>query len=189
MIGMYETEWKSYFDYYIRFARVFIDVGAAADGYYVLRACKLNSRIRVIAIEPLESEYKYLLRNIYANGLLGRVIPLKLALGDYCGETTIDGERVKLTTLDELSSKLLLPAISIVKIDVEGAGLSVIKGASQVIKKFKPIFFVEIHNVDEVRALQYLKSHGYTIHIRGRYAIAMPKPSPQPSTVFTKATC
>jgi len=43
---------------------VFIDVGAASDGYYTLRACKINPEIKTVAIEPLREEYRYLLYNI-----------------------------------------------------------------------------------------------------------------------------
>ncbi|WP_440059995.1 hypothetical protein ACSU1N_02240 [Thermogladius sp. 4427co] len=36
----------------IKRAKVFIDVGAASDGYYSLIAAKLNRNTYVIAVEP-----------------------------------------------------------------------------------------------------------------------------------------
>lgn len=137
MVGLYELEWRTYFDYFITRAEIFVDVGAAADGYYSLRAFKKNKRVRSIAIEPLQSEFEYLVKNVLINGAFERITPLRLALGEKCGSTTIDREEVLTISFDVLTEKLNLPCVDVVKIDVEGAGLSVIKGALETINKCK----------------------------------------------------
>jgi len=59
MLGLVEPQWKNSFEQATAKARVFIDVGAASDGYYTLRACKINPEIKIVAIEPLRNEYRY----------------------------------------------------------------------------------------------------------------------------------
>jgi hypothetical protein len=60
MLGLVESQWKNSFEQAIAKARVFIDVGAASDGYYTLRVCKINPEIKAVALEPLRDEYRYL---------------------------------------------------------------------------------------------------------------------------------
>jgi len=81
MLGLVEPQWRDYFDRYIVKSRCFLDIGAASDGYYTIRACKLNPRIKVVAVEPLPTEYRYLLLNISLNSCSDRVIPINAALG------------------------------------------------------------------------------------------------------------
>jgi precorrin-6B methylase 2 len=51
---MIEPQWQPYFESLIRCVNegVLVDVGAAADGWYSLKACKMNPKIRVVAVEP-----------------------------------------------------------------------------------------------------------------------------------------
>jgi hypothetical protein len=53
MFSLVELQWRDYHDEYITNVKYFIDVGAASNTYYTIRACKLNSSIKIIAIEPL----------------------------------------------------------------------------------------------------------------------------------------
>jgi len=64
MFGLVEPQWRDYFDKHIAKAKYFIDIGAASDAYYTIRAAKLNPSIKIIAVEPLPTEYKYILCNI-----------------------------------------------------------------------------------------------------------------------------
>jgi len=60
-----------------------------------------------------------------------------------------------------LVQKTRLPCIDVVKIDVEGAGAEIIKGASKTIIKCKPVIFFEVHNKAERLAVRKLESIGY----------------------------
>ncbi|MEM1625596.1 MAG: FkbM family methyltransferase [Candidatus Nezhaarchaeales archaeon] len=175
MIGLYELEWQSHFDSYVRSAKLFIDVGAAADGYHSLRAFRKNKHIKSIAIEPLQLEFKYLVKNVLMNQALGRGILLKLALGEGRGEALMGGEKVPMLSLDDLVEELKLPRVDIIKIDVEGAGLSVIKGALKTISKDKPIIFFEVHDELEGQALEVLRALGYDLVTRDGRTIAIPQ--------------
>lgn len=174
MTGLYELEWRSYFDSFIKYAKVFIDVGAAADGYYALRAFKKNDQVLSIAIEPLRSEFEYLIKNILINNAFKRIIPLKISLGEKCGEMILNNERVFMLSLDRLVDKLGLSSLDIIKIDVEGAGFKVIKGGLKTISKYRPIIFLEIHNRHERWSLDLLKTLRYSVICKGGRAIAIP---------------
>jgi FkbM family methyltransferase len=50
---------------------------------------------------------------------------------------------------------------SIVKIDVEGHELKVLKGAENIIKKYMPTLLVEIFNFENSEVAKYIKSLGY----------------------------
>lgn len=51
---------------------------------------------------------------------------------------------------------------SIIKIDVEGAELKVLKGSINIIKKYKPVIFIEIHNIENSESDKFLRNLGYT---------------------------
>ncbi|MEM3609955.1 MAG: FkbM family methyltransferase [Candidatus Anstonellales archaeon] len=168
MSGLYELEWRSYFDRFISSCDIFVDVGAAADGYYSLRAFKKNGNIKSFAIEPVRFELSFLVKNIIINGAVGKIIPLKVALGRDNKEIMLNNERTYMATLDSLAEKLNLPKVDVIKIDVEGMGLNVLLGAMKIIIKNKPIIFLEVHNKFEEEALQLLKSKGYHAILRGK---------------------
>lgn len=161
MLGLYELRWKKCFEALIRTAKIFIDIGAAADGFYSLKAYCLNSQIKIVSIEPLMSEFIWLTKNVYMNKMFDRILPLKLALGDRNGVLKINDEIVPLYRLDMLIKKLGLQRVDVIKIDVEGAGLGVIKGGYETIQRFRPVIFIEVHNKWEVKAIELLINQGY----------------------------
>ena len=55
-----------------------------------------------------------------------------------------DGIITKSVTLDYLVLKHKLPRVDFIKIDVQGAELSVLTGCKQIIKNFCPILMIEI---------------------------------------------
>ena len=175
MLGLVEPQWKSYFERVIVKARVFIDVGAASDAYYTLRACKEKKEIRAVAMEPLRNEYKFLFYNLSANSCLDKAIPINAAACESEGQIEINGESVACVSLDKLVSSLKLKSVDVIKIDVEGAGLGVIKGGLNAIRNFKPVIFFEVHNDNERLAISQLKEIGYdTIESGGDMFILIP---------------
>jgi len=102
ILGFVEPQWRDYFDKYIAKAKYFIDVGAASDAYYTIRARKLNPSIKIIAVEPLSTEYKYMIRNIALNSCTHKVIPLNIALSSTEGTITVSDQGIPCTTIDTL---------------------------------------------------------------------------------------
>jgi FkbM family methyltransferase len=111
--------------------------------------------------------------NIYYVNKLKNVVALNVALGDRNGSTIlcqkyataassiIERERcrgfveVPMETLDSIIKKLKISRIDVVKIDVEGAEIKVLRGMVSIIKKFKPYMLVEVrsYNVNEFEKL------------------------------------
>jgi 23S rRNA U2552 (ribose-2'-O)-methylase RlmE/FtsJ len=148
---------------FIKQAKVFVDVGAASDGYYTLLATRLNKDVIVLALEPSATEYKYSVHSMKINKVMKRVLCLDMGLSDHIEETIMEGKRVKFVRLDDLVSKLNLESVDIIKIDVEGAGALVIKGAEKIIEKHKPIIFFEVHNKSEKDIIKQLAKRGYKV--------------------------
>jgi hypothetical protein len=176
MLGLVEPQWKDYFDKYIVNAQIFIDIGAAGDAYYSIKACKSNPRIRVIAVEPLAQEYRYMLLNISQNKCDQNVLPVNTALCKEEGLIDISNQKIRCITLDTLVAKLSLNRVDMIKIDVEGSGGEIIEGGIKTITNYKPIIFFEVHNNSERIAVRRLKKIGYTIVKRhGEMYIMLPR--------------
>ncbi len=163
MFGVVEPQWRGYFVNFIKQAKVFVDVGAASDGYYTLLATRLNKDVIIVALEPSPTEYEYLVHNVKINKVMNRVLCLNMGLSDHMEETIMEGKRVKFVRLDDLVSKLNLESVDIIKVDVEGAGAQVIKGAEKTIEKHKPIIFFEVHNKSEKAIIKQLAKRGYKV--------------------------
>ena len=119
-----------------------IDVGANIGCFTVLAASIVGPTGRVFAIEPEESTYRQLLRNISLNRLTN-VTPLRLAVGASQGMITLHTDRnrlfssvfssvngrevggteqqVQMTTLVELMNAHQIPHCAYLKLDCEGA--------------------------------------------------------------------
>jgi len=90
-------------------------------------------------------EFMFCLRN---------VIPLNVALSSIEGDAVVLSYRVKATTLDNVVEELYLPCVDVIKIDVEGMGAEVLKGAIKTITRCRPVIFFEVHNKEEILALR-----------------------------------
>lgn len=167
MRGMVEPEWRDYFDQFVIISRVFIDIGTASDGYYTIRARKLNPKIKVVAVEPCQNEFKYLLQNIKLNSCTDKVIPVNVALGRKQGVVELSNQQVTCLTLDDLVQNLQLPSVDVIKIDVKGPGAEMLWGGLKTVHSYKPIIFFEVHNAFEKQAVRELRRRGYEVVKKG----------------------
>src|SRR5205814_237049 len=79
----------------------------------------------------------------------------KIADDEHCGQNTLGDfayqielarcERVKTSPLDDLVRQECLPQVDIIKLDVEGSELSVLTGASEVLRKLQPTILLEVN--------------------------------------------
>jgi|688.fasta_scaffold182232_3 FkbM family methyltransferase len=175
----------------------FFDIGSNTGSFIFLPV--LNSTINCFAFEPNPLAYDVLLENIEINNLQNNVHPYNMGLwhtamelelkipidttdsglatfgdnpsrftyADKTGEFT--KHKVKCETIDNMFQKLKLESLDIIKIDTEGAELSIIKGGETTIKQFKPNILLEFDNTntgqfgykcDDIILL--LQSYGYT---------------------------
>lgn len=78
-------------------------------------------------------------------------------LGTVAGAETFD---VKLTTLDELVAEIGPP--DVIKMDIEGAEVPALRGATQLLTRHSPKWLIELHGEDCERGVQeILSKHGY----------------------------
>lgn len=76
------------------------------------------------------------------------------------------GEVVEMITLDSLK----LPACHLIKIDVEGMEIDVLRGATETIKAHRPLIYMECqHDTEGEASLRLLKSLGYDVWWHGDY--------------------
>jgi FkbM family methyltransferase len=168
----------------------FVDVGANL-GWYTCIACKSMLKGVVYAFEMDDLNYALLQKNISINSCKN-VETYNLAVSDSAGEMSYLRERevpsagfrfsssneetrserlvsVRTIALDDLFQEDK-PRPDVIKIDVEGAELHVLRGMRRTIQEDKPILFVEIHppqlhiynfSADEVLSL--LIDSGYKV--------------------------
>jgi FkbM family methyltransferase len=136
----------------------FLDVGANI-GFITVRAARiLAGRGRVIALEPHPGRFASLQRNIDLNELTNATA-LPYAAGSSKGDATIyeplptlgphpidvsmsdiGGQAIKIETrtIDDILEALPGQKVALIKIDVEGFELEVIKGMLQTLRNFRP---------------------------------------------------
>jgi FkbM family methyltransferase len=138
-----------------------IDVGANV-GFFSLRFAKwVGDGGKVISIEPEDRNYNSLILTLRRKGFLNRVDALKAVSAAAPGTMFLeinpvhpadhklsrDGSGLPVTavTLDDLvqDKGCLKPAL--VKIDVQGAEMLVLKGAADILKIARPALFIELH--------------------------------------------
>lgn len=173
----------------------FFDVGANV-GLYTCSAAKKDTRCKVYAFEPSRSNFQILQENLKLNAV-SNVVPYRIALGDYVGEANLkinalnkDGlhtigkpshpnsdviaqEIVSITTLDAFSENHDIAKIDVIKIDVKGAELLVLKGARRLLKREDaPLIMYERHLWCEeafgyklVEIEDLLKDSGYSLFV------------------------
>lgn len=154
---------------------VMLDVGAYV-GTFCFRHRK--SFDAVYAFEPFPENYKLLTVNIKQT-IAERLYPVRSAVSDVTGTTrlfldTADTHSIETgkgrsivvdtTTLDDFIAKQNIPAaeIRLIKVDVEGAEMKVLKGAANLLKEGNPVILMEANSPKEEREqADYLGMIGY----------------------------
>ena len=151
-----------------------IDAGANIGCHSILMA-RLAHQGQVLAIEATENTQK-LQTNIIRNKISNIEI-LQAPLGDEVkykkdkihhnwGEEPIQLE-AKYETLDSIYDQLGRPKIDLIKIDVDGYDLEVIKGGLRLLREQRPVIIIEINHalltrgVYPTEVLNFCANHGY----------------------------
>jgi len=159
-----------------------IDVGANVGMYTVALATRIGSAGKVLAFEPVPQTSHRLRENIALNSL-DNVEVFEAAAGEcpgladlqladdsaYASMTGVKqgraiGKRlsVRVTPLDEVWNDRQRPVVSFCKIDVEGAELSVLEGAKEMLATCRPALLLEADPGPELDALaSWLKPRDY----------------------------
>jgi FkbM family methyltransferase len=169
----YEAEMLADLQSRLFFPQVAVDIGAHVGNHTTFFAGVLN--LTTYAFEPNPAHFLLLRSNLEANGLHGRCALFNLALGAAPGRGAIDlasatnsgmsrvtpamNGPIEVTSLDTALPHLA--RLDVLKIDVEGSELDVVKGARETLRRLRPVAYIEIapDNFGDVQAL--LSSCGY----------------------------
>lgn len=174
-------------------ARAVLDIGANA-GLMSLRMAHSGSAV-IHAFEPVPTTFRELEYNVRRNGFAGRIACHRLALGDRTGEVEFhipaihgsvaasgrplfpDGENarvpVRMERLDDIATSLGISEVDLVKCDVEGAEILVMRGGLETIQRERPVLMLELlqkwarvydyHPNDVIELLEPFGYHAFAI--------------------------
>lgn len=188
-IARFEPEIRARWERLIEEGETIFDVGANIGVTVQRFAALTNGLCAIHAFEPVPRNVELLRRNVATFD--DRVHVVQVAVGDSNGRVVIDdNERhgalsrlrvtsavqgvehafwqqfspieVDMVTLDQYCTAHPEAAPSFVKIDVEGAGGGVLRGAAETLRRHLPTVSVSFHGEQEKReVLDALSSHGY----------------------------
>lgn len=173
-----------------------IDIGANIGSHTLPLAAQVGASGRVVAVEPTLYAFERLVEHIALNpDIASHVTPIQMMLmgspqaklataiesswpletpegahGEHAGVAkATTGAAVG--TLNDLVANLSLDRVDVVKLDVDGYDVEVLRGAKDVLTEFRPIVFFE-HSPYVIREKGYraeelseiLQSAGYTFH-------------------------
>jgi FkbM family methyltransferase len=196
--GIYEADKQRHLQRLVRRGDCVFDVGANA-GFFTLLASELVGPTgRVVAFEPLPRNIGYLQRHLRMN----RAANVRLctaAVGDAPGTAlfTIAGNpsmgslsatgtlSVPVVALDTFVGDKKLRPPQVIKIDVEGAESAVLRGAAEILTRYRPYILFSGHGTAQQQACAALLADlGYDLVVEqdgsedGMYeSVAFPRPA------------
>jgi FkbM family methyltransferase len=173
-LGSYEYEKQRRITNELKHGTVFYDIGANV-GFYSLLATRLVTPGKIYAFEPLPSNVWYLRRHLELNET-SNVEVLDLAVSDRTGTAFFEEAACRLmghlaqegtlsvrtATLDSLLFEEKISPPTVVKMDIEGAELPALRGATECIRRYRPVIFLATHGRQVHKACcQLLESWRY----------------------------
>ena len=190
MTGTFERDEIDFVQRFLRPGMVALDLGAHQGLYTLLASERVASRGRVIAFEPSSRERKSLRLHLLMN-LCRNVTIDDAALGNENTQANlfvVEGSQtgcnslrppkaasaaspvpVSVRRLDDWLSAHRIDRVDFIKLDVEGAELDVLKGASQLLQRRpRPVILAEVQDVRTLpwgyrakEIINHLGSQGY----------------------------
>jgi len=181
--GVYEQGTVSVLQDFLNPEDTFVDVGANIGWLSLVGAKKVGKKGKVLSFEPVPSTNEVLKSNKELNQFT-QIQLHEYALGNKEETVTIypekenrggasilnhqsnNGVKIEVKTLDSLN---LTTTISVIKIDVEGFELDVLKGGINTIKKDKPKLIIE-HSIDRNNTAEQYEIYNWILDL-GIYKI------------------
>jgi hypothetical protein len=123
----------------------FFDIGSHSGFHSLVGARAVGPAGLIVAIEPDPANADEVEGQAALNGFGHITVVRKTAVADLTEPSSYaDGATVTPTTIDSLSREFRPP--SLIKIDVEGLELEVLRGAADTLRKHRPTVVVEAHS-------------------------------------------
>lgn len=192
MLGTTEPGLQTAFGTFVQPSMTVFDVGANVGFYCAISARLVGPDGKVVAFEPLPDNVRMIAHNASLNSFR-HVSIQELALGKENGHTKfavssdpnwgmlasvgapagLVGERdVRVARLDSLIREGSVPRPDLMKIDVEGAEVDVLEGATETLTTARPILFIDLHGTNEP-VERVLELHGYEARVLGGGALKL----------------
>jgi len=186
--GYWENDLIKYIEKYLTDDSIILDIGANIGTWSIPLAIKNR---KIYSFEPFDSSYYALCGNIFLNNKEKIIYPRHCAITDNINMKTkiqlsesinIGGCKLIETNNSEQKNKYTLETldsfqfdkIDLIKIDVEGHELNVLKSGKETILKYKPVILFECWDNESphwndipntsVELMNYIKSLGYQIN-------------------------
>jgi FkbM family methyltransferase len=178
-LGWNERTKRRVFAAVVKPAAVVYDVGANAGSYTILASVLVGNSGRVIAFEPVPANVEFLRQHVRINGLQNVTI-VSAAVDERTGEakfeptsdwvlghlSTAGPMTVETVTLDDYAVRADARLPDVIKVDVEGGELGVLRDAAQLLKRAKPIIFLAVHSAELDKQCQsILAEAGYNVRM------------------------
>jgi FkbM family methyltransferase len=139
---------------------IVIDVGANIGEVAMKLAARAGARGRVFAFEPSPVVCAKLRKNLALNEFRNIEV-LPLGLGSEPGSFRLatptesnrgglrissSGEEIQVITLDQFMGQKQLTRLDLIKIDVEGFEMHVLRGAKALLERLGPVLFIELND-------------------------------------------
>ena len=160
---------------------IVVEVGANIGTHTLALANLVGKNGKVFAFEPQRIVFQTLCANIALNSILN-TYTYQLAVGSESGvvhipdinyqnignfggvsvDSLANGEKVDLIKLDDF---LEIDSLKLIKIDVEGMEVEVLKGAKRLINTYTPMLYIENDRVEKSQELiEFLWELGYRLY-------------------------
>lgn len=178
-IPLVETFFKRQYTCFDHFkpkeGEVVVDIGASIGDYTLLASELVGEKGKVIAFEPNPHAYNLLLKNLELNN---RENVLAHNFAVYSEDATIKIGAAKSSVMDSAffvegrdfyeckacRCDSISASVDLIKIDVEGSEVHVLKGAKGILSKFRPKIIVETHSGElKAQTMEFLEQFGYEL--------------------------
>lgn len=185
--GQYEYPMQCALKRELESAKCFYDLGANAGFFSLVAANLLGEQGRVVSFDPDPFNCSTMNEQIEMNNLQDRWSIEQKGIADKHGHAVFELEKpgsskghlqetgaggfdvgsgkdsfeVELVALDDVIDAH--PHPDVVKMDIEGAEILAMKGATRLLRDVRPIFLIELHGPESVRAVHAaLREHNYS---------------------------
>jgi FkbM family methyltransferase len=204
LYGGWEPDAQALMVKHLRPGAVAYDVGANYGIHALLMARLVGETGRVYAFEPVPAIQASLRENVAFNGF-NNVTPVSFAADDHRGQqeflTGIHGGAGHLAAVgDRAGERLVVETISLdefaygggnrppnfMKIDIEGAEVGALRGATRILREARPVLLMNLHGPDRQTGCgRILADAGYDLFNSGdgRKVVDLAKAHPDPQGV------